>query len=105
MTDELRFADSVARFGGDEFVVSLSNIRDREAASLVAQKLINRLRQPYQLQGNEIEIGISVGICIYPDNGDSIDSLIHSADSAMYQAKQNGGNSSCVFDAARLDKS
>lgn len=85
----LRDADVVARVGGDEFVVGLFDIARREHASNVAQKLLSELESSFLIDGNELSIGASIGISVYP--ADSIDAvtLVRYADVAMYRAKQN----------------
>lgn len=92
LAEGFRQADLVARFGGDEFVVLLTEIRDREAARALAEKIIGRLSAPYQVGDEEIVIGASIGIAFMPDDADDIRSLIAQADAAMYDAKRAGRN-------------
>lgn len=87
----LRETDTVARLGGDEFVVVLENLAEPENAAGVARALIDRLNAPFVLSsGQEVYIGGSLGISIFPDDGDDADRLIQYADAALYQAKGNG---------------
>ncbi|MFT7560201.1 MAG: diguanylate cyclase (GGDEF)-like protein/PAS domain S-box-containing protein [Flavobacteriales bacterium] len=89
----IRREDVISRFGGDEFTVLLPHIEDSEDAGLVAKKILSCLSEPFVLSGNmEIIISASVGVSIYPENGDSVESLLKNADSAMYQAKARGRN-------------
>jgi len=103
-TDHLAFAEvtdfetTVSRLAGDEFTVLLSNLGNRTDASIVAQRIIDALSVPIDLDGNEIITGVSVGIAVYPDDSDDADELIRSADQAMYQAKQDGRNCYAFFD-------
>jgi diguanylate cyclase (GGDEF)-like protein len=86
----VRQADTVARFGGDEFVVLLSDIADRTAAGLVAQKCIDRIAEPYTVDALELQLGASIGIALFPDDADTVNALIAQADAAMYDAKRCG---------------
>ncbi len=83
--------DTLARLGGDEFVVVLEDLPDPANAASVAQKLIDRLDAPFVLSGEqEVYIGASLGISIFPDDADDADRLIQYADAALYQAKGSG---------------
>jgi diguanylate cyclase (GGDEF)-like protein/PAS domain S-box-containing protein len=88
----VRSADVVGRFGGDEFLVALVNIRSEEDVAIVAQHALTTLNQPYLANGLALTISPSIGISVFPQDGDCIDDLIKSADTAMYQAKENGRN-------------
>ncbi|MGM0552418.1 MAG: sensor domain-containing protein [Pseudomonadota bacterium] len=89
----LRQEDSLARLGGDEFGVLLEQIERPEDASMVAHDLIQRLAAPFTLpSGHEVFIGASVGISVFPDDGDTLDTMMRNADSAMYKAKGLGRN-------------
>lgn len=83
-------SDTVARIGGDEFTVVLRELPDVAAASAVAQRIIDSLAVPVLLGGERREIGVSVGIATFPDDGLDGDELLHRADAAMYRAKQQG---------------
>lgn len=86
----LRETDTGARLGGDEFTVILPSVVTGEEARLVAGKLSEVIAQPYEIEGNELEVVVSIGIALYPQHGESDAELITAADSAMYQAKQEG---------------
>ncbi|MDD2468391.1 MAG: diguanylate cyclase [Desulfobulbus sp.] len=86
----VREADTVARIGGDEFLILLTEVYDHAAVVHVADKILHQLIAPFDLVGNEIKIGASIGIAMYPTNGDNIDLLIKKADSAMYKTKSLG---------------
>ncbi|ARO88322.1 GGDEF domain-containing protein [Nitrosospira lacus] len=92
MQTSVRSVDTVSRVGGDEFVVLLSQIGATEDAARVADKLITGLSQPYGVEGHELQVTASVGICIYPDNGTQPNVLLRNADASMYSAKEAGRN-------------
>jgi len=88
----VREVDSVARLGGDEFVVLIEKFKDSEALSNVAQKLSTTIAKPMLIEGRELELTVSIGISIYPENGSDIETLIKNSDIAMYRAKAGGRN-------------
>jgi len=94
LTSGSRANDTVARWGGDEFLVlvDVPAADDADAAGRVARKLIERLSQPYLVLGNEVHVTASVGISLYPRDGDDPQLLVQNADRAMYGAKRLGGN-------------
>jgi len=85
-----RTSDVVARLGGDEFALMLSNLASVDDAMLVAQKVVDALAAPFDLDGHEAFISVSLGISLYPDDGDNAEVLLKNADTAMYQAKESG---------------
>jgi diguanylate cyclase (GGDEF)-like protein/PAS domain S-box-containing protein len=86
----LRESDTVARMGGDEFMLLLPELVRREHAETVADKVLECISRPFQIGRDQIEIRASLGIAVYPDDGDSSDVLMHHVDQAMYSAKQAG---------------
>ena len=88
----IRESDTAARMGGDEFMVILNNLHDRSQALLIAEKIINAINQPMQLDGNKCNVGASIGIAIYPEQAENASDLVRAADSAMYYAKASGKN-------------
>ncbi len=88
----VRKSDTVARMGGDEFTIILTTIDSGEDAAIVAQKVISSLTLPFNLNSKECSVGASIGISIFPSDGDNADRLIKNADTAMYQAKYATGN-------------
>lgn len=93
----VRESDTIARIGGDEFVVLLPVIETKLDASTVAEKIRLALEQPFEINGHTINIGCSIGIAVYPEHGVDEISLMKNADTAMYQAKQNGRNNVQMF--------
>ena len=93
----LRSEDIVARIGGDEFVVALVDIAKHEDASVVAQKILDSLSSPIIVDGHELQASASIGISIYPINGDDAETLIKNADIAMYRAKQGETHDGYMF--------
>ncbi|MDO6693592.1 EAL domain-containing protein [Aliiglaciecola sp. 3_MG-2023] len=96
----LRRSDLIARMGGDEFAVIMSNIKDTETISKVCEKLIREVKKPVRSGNNVMEVGCSIGISIYPDNGETAESLLQQGDAAMYRAKHDGGNRYQFFSEA-----
>ncbi|MCK9285521.1 MAG: diguanylate cyclase [Rhodocyclaceae bacterium] len=88
----VRKSDMVARFGGDEFVILLTDIGDPDAAGIIAQKCVAALSQPMQIGKLKFQVGASIGIALFPDHADNADSLLAHADAAMYDAKHAGRN-------------
>ena len=88
----LRSSDTVARVGGDEFTFVLNNIEEDENAGMIAKKIIAVLSEPFGLNGQQCQVGGSIGISIFPDDGHDFEALLKQADEAMYRAKQRGKN-------------
>lgn len=88
----VRKSDTVARLGGDEFILLLSNLDKLQDADIVADKVIRELSSTFSLAGQELHVGTSVGIAIYPSDSESLEQLIACADKALYRAKQEGRN-------------
>jgi diguanylate cyclase (GGDEF)-like protein len=88
----LRDSDTVARMGGDEFTVILCNVQSIEGIKFVANKIIDAIADPYLINGQICLVSVSIGISVFPNNGNSPDQLLKLADEAMYMAKQNGKN-------------
>ena len=96
----LREDDTVARMGGDEFLVILNNLSGPDEAATMARRLVGALRRPVQIEGRELVVTTSLGISIYPDDSQDANTLIKHADVAMYRAKDEGRNSFQLFEPA-----
>jgi diguanylate cyclase (GGDEF)-like protein len=90
--DAVRASDVVVRLGGDEFMVLVQELLDRDGVSAVAQKVLGAAALPVQVAEKECQISASIGIAVFPDDGDSGQLLMMNADKAMYAAKRNGRN-------------
>lgn len=88
----VREVDTVARMGGDEFTIILEGISNEDDLVVVARRITQSLSAPFNIQDQQISIGVSVGITTYPTDDHEIDDLLRHADAAMYRAKQRGGN-------------
>jgi diguanylate cyclase (GGDEF)-like protein/PAS domain S-box-containing protein len=94
----VRDTDTVCRQGGDEFVILLPSLPDAEATAPILIKLMERLVEPCRIDGHELTTSASVGVAIYPDDGEDLDTLMKKADLAMYRAKDAGRNTYRFFD-------
>jgi diguanylate cyclase (GGDEF)-like protein len=96
----VRKGDMVARVGGDEFIVLLQDVASADV-SRIAEKIVENLSKPLMLTDKTLQITASIGIATYPQDGEDAGTLIHSADSAMYEAKRNGKNGYRIFQKIR----
>ena len=94
----VRESDTVARFGGDEFLIVLPNILEIEDVEVVATKVREALAKPFQLGDHVVSVSGSIGVSLYRDHGEDIDDLMKHADIAMYRAKQRGGNNYVFYE-------
>jgi len=99
----LRDGDTLARLGGDEFTVLLPEVQNKSDAELIAKKLIESLKMPFNIDGHELFISTSIGISHYPEDGDSIEQLIKHADIAMYSVKGRGKNGYQFYNEIMID--
>jgi len=97
LTSELREEDTVARFGGDEFVVVLPEVSELSSTKELANNLLKKIKEPYDIKGHELMITSSIGISIFPDDATTADDLIQHADAAMYLAKEQGRNNNQFY--------
>ena len=98
LRDSVREGDTVARMGGDEFAIIQPFGSQPTAATALAERLLETISQPFELEGQRSLIGVSIGIALYPQDGDGADLLLRNADTALYRAKQAGRNSFRLFD-------
>jgi diguanylate cyclase (GGDEF)-like protein len=91
--------NKVARLAGDEFTVILCEVNAVENVAIIAQRLINRFKEPFDIDGNQAQISVSIGVAFYPDDGIDVDTLLQHADAAMYHAKEQGRNNYQLFSA------
>jgi diguanylate cyclase (GGDEF)-like protein len=88
----IRADDTVARMGGDEFTVLLTDIKETGSSAIVAQKLLDAISRPMVIEGHEIYATTSIGVALFPDDGSDAETLLRRSDSAMYRAKEAGRN-------------
>ncbi len=97
LKSEVREGDTVGRLGGDEFIVLLGGLQNPTNAQLTAENLLGRFRDAFRVDGRELMMTATVGIAVYPGDGDSASELLRSADAAMYHAKELGRNTYSFF--------
>ncbi len=100
LRDCVRDTDTISRQGGDEFVILLRDLHDKEDCLPALTKVMGSLQTPFQLEGHELSTSVSIGVALFPDDGQDFESLAKKADMAMYQAKEVGRNTYRFFDAA-----
>ncbi len=97
LEDCVRKSDTLARLGGDEFVVLVENLQDETVLAQLIQRFAATLEQAFLLSGEEYTLSCSIGVCIYPQDGEDAETLLKHADIAMYHAKDAGRNTHCFF--------
>lgn len=100
LTGSIREGDTVARLGGDEFVLILDDLAQPQDTSKVAQKILDALSDPFDLEGRELFITASIGIALWPEDGEDPETLLKNADIAMYRAKEQGRNACQLYSPA-----
>ncbi|GIX31591.1 MAG: hypothetical protein KatS3mg124_2063 [Porticoccaceae bacterium] len=103
LSGALRESDTLARLGGDEFAVLLGPGAGAQTATEVARKLLALVSQPFPLDGHQLQVTASIGICLFPEDGRDAETLLRHADTAMYQAKERGKNRFTFF-AAEMNR-
>jgi diguanylate cyclase (GGDEF)-like protein len=98
LTQSVRGQDTVSRLGGDEFVVVMQGVAGRaDVQQLVEQRLIPLIRQAHVVEGHELHVSCSVGMALYPEDGQDLEGLMRRADAAMYEAKATGRDMACFY--------
>jgi diguanylate cyclase (GGDEF)-like protein/PAS domain S-box-containing protein len=92
LTCILRKSDTVARIGGDEFVILLAEVDYKEDSAIVANKILSAFQRPFVVDSHDINSTVSIGIAAFPDDGGGIEILLKRSDQALYRAKENGRN-------------
>ena len=100
----VRASDTISRLGGDEFTILLIDTSSSEAIAGVARKILQSLAHPFRVEGHELFVTASIGISIFPADGDEVETLLKSADSAMYRAKELGRNQAQMFTASMNER-
>ncbi len=95
--DDSNMTDTVARLGGDEFLILLSDVNEPSDVAHAAERIREVISEPFDIDGNRFFVGCSIGVSMYPNDGDDVDTLIRNADIAMYHAKDNGRNNYQFF--------
>jgi len=96
----MRESDTICRQGGDEFIIALPGLEDNQAVCRCMEDILSRLNAPFSIRGHELTISASIGAALYPDDGETFETLFAKADMAMYNAKEAGRNTGCFFDDA-----
>lgn len=103
LLSSVRESDTVARIGGDEFVIVMPDFRSLDDVQRCGRQIIRNAAQPMEIRGNTIRITVSVGISLYTDSGLDAEDLLRQADAAMYSVKDSGRNSLCIFNESMLE--
>ncbi|PHQ65516.1 MAG: diguanylate cyclase [Sulfurimonas sp.] len=101
---QMRKSDTLSRLGGDEFCIVLNDVTDIENISDIIISGIETLKEPMEIEGNTLYIGMSIGVSIYPNDGNSASTLLKNADAAMYKAKDDGRNTYSFYDEVMTKK-
>ena len=104
LKDSLRDGDTVSRLGGDEFCIILEDIKSIENVLKVSQKIFKAFSKPFVLRNHELYVTTSIGVSIFPNDGDDVETLIKNADTAMYEAKAQGRNNVRLYTASMNDE-
>jgi len=105
LLSSVREEDLLARYGGDEFVVLLESLSEREVVHAIAMRIIDTLSAPIQVDDNAVQLSVSIGVALFPDHAHDASELVLHADAAMYWAKHEGGNRYMVWRAEGDDQS
>jgi diguanylate cyclase (GGDEF)-like protein/PAS domain S-box-containing protein len=100
----VRASDTISRLGGDEFTLLLNEVGNSDAVASIARKILQSLARPFKVDGHELFVTASIGISLYPNDGAEVETLLRSADSAMYRAKELGRNQAQLFTASMNER-
>jgi diguanylate cyclase (GGDEF)-like protein len=104
LLSSVRESDTVARMGGDEFVIVMPEFRSMGDIEYCGEQIIRCASQPVEINGRKISLTLSVGVSVFPDDGRTDEDLLRNADAAMYTVKDSGRNSFCMFDRELMTK-
>lgn len=104
LLSSVRESDTVARMGGDEFVIVMPEFHTIRDVERCGEQIIRNASQPVEISGGRISLTLSVGVAVFPENGGTAEELLRNADAAMYSVKNSGRNSLCVFDESQTTK-
>jgi diguanylate cyclase (GGDEF)-like protein len=104
LLSSVRESDTVARMGGDEFVIVMPEIRSSQDIECCGEQIIRNASQPIEISGRKISLSLSVGIAVFPEDGRTAEDLLRNADAAMYAVKDSGRNSFCMFHQGLMAK-
>jgi len=104
LQDALRKTDTIARLSGDEFMIILPELKDLQQATDIATKILSLFEQPFEMNERVFEVTSSIGLAIFPDDADNAETLLKSADMALYKVKSNGRNSFSFYDPKMNDE-
>ena len=104
LTASRREEDTVARLGGDEFIVSIPDVSDAAEAEAAAARILSDLAKPFTINGHQLHADVSIGISLYPRDGDTAETLMRNADTAMYHAKESGRGNYQFFSAQLTER-
>lgn len=100
----IRSSDTISRLGGDEFTILLNEVADSDSAAGVARKILQCFARPFRVQAHELFVTASIGISLFPNDGEDVETLLKCADSAMYRAKELGRNQMQLFTASMNER-
>jgi diguanylate cyclase (GGDEF)-like protein/PAS domain S-box-containing protein len=98
LSESVRNEDAIARIGGDEFIIALHGVENRESAEMICEKLIERIKEPVQLSRETVSLSASIGVAMFHDNLSDYDAIVKAADFALFEAKRRGKNRYCIYD-------
>jgi diguanylate cyclase (GGDEF)-like protein len=104
LKSKMRKSDTLSRLGGDEFCIILNDINNSDDVSNVILNAMNSMKESFNIKGHSVYVGMSIGVSMYPNDGDTSATLLKNADAAMYKAKHDGRNTYCFYDEEMTQK-